>query len=295
MAASARTMSLSSTAAVAPSRLSSLAAFTSPVVSAVPFNSAPSLKNSINIRATYEEPRAARREMLAGLIATGAALASAGSALAASGPGIPGAKRTAQKADELLKAGDDLINNDSPPRFGGSRVEGSLKNSGKIAQQAGSGAVEGLQDGASKTIEGAKKNAKIAQARIDGIFGKKNVVANNPLEKAAGSVKGGVDDLLKNGSGKIKADVRTAADKVKSDVASTRGLGKKANSKAGNIVDQARDNASNAVEEGKGVLGNIKNQITALHFPFQSEGSLSASGPLYLRKCSGYAASGQEF
>ncbi|KAG6545319.1 hypothetical protein Mapa_013168 [Marchantia paleacea] len=262
MAASAPTMALSSTAVITPSSLSSRAAFARPVVSVTPCRSAPSLRESINIRATSEEPRAARREMLASLIATGAALASVGSAMAASGPGILGAKQTAQKADELLKAGDDVINNDSPPRYGGSLVEGSLKNSDKIAQQAGSGAIEGLQDGASKTVEGAKKNAKIAQARIDGIFGKKNAVANNPLDKAAGSVTGGVDDLLKNGPGKVKADVRTAGDKVKSGAASTRGVGRQASKKAGNIVNQAQNNAINAVEEGKVVLGDLKSKIT---------------------------------
>lgn len=80
-----------------------------------------------------QEPKAARREMLASLLAAGAVLVSTGNALAASGPGNQGAKRVAKKADQLLKAGDDLINNDSPPRFAG--PDGLRTGNNNIAQQ----------------------------------------------------------------------------------------------------------------------------------------------------------------
>ncbi|OAE18182.1 hypothetical protein AXG93_406s1500 [Marchantia polymorpha subsp. ruderalis] len=241
-------MALAATSAVAPSSLSSRSAFSSPVVSVAQCKTARTGPMTI-CASIQEEPKAARREMLASLLAAGAVLVSTGNALAASGPGNQGAKRVAKKADQLLKAGDDLINNDSPPRFAG--PDGLRTGNNNIAQQAGSGvrgAQEGAENTATKTIEGAKKNLRNAQARIDGIFGKKNNnLASNPVEK----VQGGVNDLVKNGSGKVK-----------NDIASTKGLGKQASNNASNVIDQAQDKAKDAVEGGKGMLSNLKDMVT---------------------------------
>ncbi|KAG6545321.1 hypothetical protein Mapa_013170 [Marchantia paleacea] len=252
MAASASIMTLAATSVVVPSSLSSRSAFSSPVVGVAQCKTART--GPMTIRASAEEePKAARREMLASLLAAGAVLVSTGNALAASGPGNQGAKRVAKKADELLKAGDNLINNDSPQRFGG--PDGLPTGNNNIAQKAGSGVQEGVENTASKTVEGAKKNLRNAQARIDGIFGKKNnSLASNPVEK----VQGGVNDLDKNGPGKV----RTAGSKLKNDIASTKGLGKQASNKAGNAIEQAQDKAKDAVEGGKGVLSNLKDMVT---------------------------------
>ncbi len=86
----------------------------------------------------YQEQRSARREVLAGLLAVGAALAASTTtreAYAFSGPGGDGAKETADKAADLLKAGDDLNVNEAPSRVGPGRIEDAAKSAKSVAQQ----------------------------------------------------------------------------------------------------------------------------------------------------------------
>eukprot|EP00897_Mesotaenium_endlicherianum_P006867 jgi/Mesen1/6208/ME000320S05404 len=71
--------------------------------------------------------------------------------IAATGPGGDAAGQTARKADELLKAADDLTTNESPPRFGPGRVDGD--ETAKLAQDAGNGA-EAVKEGASGAAQG---------------------------------------------------------------------------------------------------------------------------------------------
>eukprot|EP00850_Spirogloea_muscicola_P023985 SM000417S15263 [mRNA] locus=s417:34000:35540:+ [translate_table: standard] len=88
---------------------------------------------------TQEEPASSRRAVLLTALATSALLTRGSQANAASGPGTPGAKRTAEKADDLNKAADELINQDSPPRFGGARENAPDESFGSLTQKAGSG------------------------------------------------------------------------------------------------------------------------------------------------------------
>ncbi|OAE18180.1 hypothetical protein AXG93_406s1480 [Marchantia polymorpha subsp. ruderalis] len=214
--------------------------------------------------------------MLAGLVAAGAALAVAGSSfmvagssLAASGPGNDGAAITSKQANDLLKAGDDFTTNESPQRFGGERLpEGSLLKPDKLALQAGGGPIEGLQAGADKTIETAKKNVEEAGSRLGDLFkGNNNAgdLSTSSIEDAANNVRGGIEDLVNNGPSKVKSDVETTGDKVKSDIASTQGVTRQASNKAGNVADQVQDKASDAVEGGKDFLSNLKDKITVSH------------------------------
>ncbi|KAG6545322.1 hypothetical protein Mapa_013171 [Marchantia paleacea] len=271
MAASTASFTLSSSVMAAPSSLSSRTSFATPVVSVAPCKTA--RRGVVSIRASAsEEPSSARKEMLAGLVAAGAALAVAGSSFvvassfAASGPGNDGAAITSKQANDLLKAGDDFTTNESPKRFGGERLpEGSLLKPDKLALQAGGGAIEGLQAGADKTIETAKKNVEEAGSRLGDLFkGNNNAgdLSTSSIEDAANNVRGGVEDLVNNGPSKVKSDVETAGDKVKNDIASTQGVSRQASNKAGNVADQAQDKANNAVEGSKDFLSNLKDKIT---------------------------------
>ncbi|KAI5065950.1 hypothetical protein GOP47_0018574 [Adiantum capillus-veneris] len=83
-------------------------------------------------------PSSIRRGILAGIVAAGSALAvfSNNTSMAAIGPGNEGACRTAEKADELLKAADKLNIEDAPRRYGPGRP-GPVKDPTKISQIAG--------------------------------------------------------------------------------------------------------------------------------------------------------------
>ncbi|MCO5601158.1 hypothetical protein L7F22_055277 [Adiantum nelumboides] len=97
-----------------------------------------------------------RRNILVGVVATGAALAVfSNSSMAAIGPGGDGNRRTAEKADELLKAADKLNIEDAPKRFGPGRP-GPVQDPTKISQIAGSGSGAVAKEGAAAAEEGEK-------------------------------------------------------------------------------------------------------------------------------------------
>lgn len=192
--------------------------------------------------------------MLAGFMAVGTALVAAGNpALAASGPGIKGAEKTNKKAGQLLKAADELTNNDSPPRYGPGHVDDL--DTGRLAQKSGAGAIEELQGGTTRAIEGAKKNVDRARTRIDGIFGKSKKSGDladagaitNPAGKAA-------SDLQVTGD-KVKSDISTTSGKVSSDTKSFFGFGgnkaEEAKKSAGDFVAQKQTEAGNVATDGK--------------------------------------------
>jgi len=150
MASSVATMAMAGT--VVPLRnasgLSSSSAFGSSVVNAAPLR-AVAKRNVMVTRAALPEEQSimtARRGVLVSLMAAGAAFATVGAGMAASGPGTPGAQRTNEKANDLLKAADKLTTDESPPRFGPGRT-GEDDQSSRIAQKGGAGAIEELQGG----------------------------------------------------------------------------------------------------------------------------------------------------
>ncbi|KAL2631481.1 hypothetical protein R1flu_016167 [Riccia fluitans] len=261
MAASAAIFALSSSTVGVTSTLSSRSSFASQPINAAAPTSRTAKRAVVAVRASApKEARPARKELIAGLVAAGAALAVAGSsmqidgsAFAVSGPGNDGAAITAKLADDLLKAGDDLVNNDSPPRYGGERVGAQAqKNADKIAQQGGSGAVEGLQnsvDAGNDAVSTAKTNVEKTGQKLGEFFNQDkssgNISSTDPLEGVS-NVKEGVKDLLGNGSEKVKSDIESASQKVGSDVATA------ANGRT----------AGDAVETGKGFFNDLKNKIT---------------------------------
>ncbi|CAM6109705.1 unnamed protein product [Calypogeia fissa] len=147
----AASMTVGVAACVVPVRnasgLSASSSSGSPLVNHAVAPLRPVRRNVVVTRAALPEEQSgktARREMLASLMAAGAALATAGSSFAASGPGTPGAERTKEKAEELLKKADELTTNESPPRFGPGRVA-EADDTSRIAQKGGAGAIESLQ------------------------------------------------------------------------------------------------------------------------------------------------------
>ncbi|KAL2631487.1 hypothetical protein R1flu_016173 [Riccia fluitans] len=281
MAALATNVALSSSSVIAaPSTLSSQSSFAPQLVSVgAPCRTA--RRAAVAVRASASEaPKAVRKELIAGLVAAGAALAVAGSsvmvagsAFAATGPGNDGAAITAKQADDLLKAGDDLTNQDSPPRFGGERVGAQAqRNSDKGAQQAGSGAVQGLQnslDGGNDAISTAKTNVEKTGQRLRDLFKPNNssgdVSSSNPLQDAASTVLGNVPEKVKSdvdaASKKVQSDVATAKDAVQSDSA-TNQPGRPAKTDVASKGPVGDSGAGEAVEKGKGFLGDLKNKIT---------------------------------
>ncbi|KAL2631486.1 hypothetical protein R1flu_016172 [Riccia fluitans] len=268
-------MSLGSNSVFAPSNLSSRSAFaSSPIVSVAPCKKA--CTAPLTVRATAaEEPKAGRREMLATLLAAGTVLSTTASGTAAMAIGIPdggaGVKKLGKKADQAIKAGTQALEN-TPLPSGGGRIEGGLKdaNQKRIANQSG-----------------ITPKVKESSGRVDALENIDLGVAGNPLGDAADNVKGGLEDLTKNGPGKIKSDVKTAGDKVKGKVAgsgdfgknaSRKGadladqvkgkvagsgdFGKNASRKGADLADQVQDKVGSAGEKGKGVLDNIKEIVT---------------------------------
>ncbi|KAL3689348.1 hypothetical protein R1sor_015657 [Riccia sorocarpa] len=290
MAASATNIALSSSVLAAPSTLSSRSSFAPQLVNVAAPRSA-ARRSLVAVRASAsEEPRTVRKDLIAGLLAAGAALAVAGSsmidvgsAIAATGPGNDGAAITAKQADDLNKAADDFTNKDSPPRFGGERVgPQAQRNSDKLTQQAGSGAIPGLQnniDAGNTAIETAKTNVEKTGERLGDLFKpNSDVSSSNPLQDAASNVAGGVKDLVNNGPEKVKSDVDKASEKVRSDVATAKDAvqsdsasnqpGRPAN------VDPSAKGPGDVVEKGKGFFGNLFGGSN------KSSGDMSSSNPL---------------
>ncbi|KAH9561703.1 hypothetical protein CY35_05G037300 [Sphagnum magellanicum] len=135
-----------------------------------------------------EEQRSARREVLAGLLAVGAALAASTTtreAYAISGPGGDGAKETADKALDLLKAGDDLNVNEAPSRVGPGRIEDAAKSAKSVAQQAGAGSGANPSGIADDAVTKAREKLNEGKARFGDLFKGKVGSASDISDKAS--------------------------------------------------------------------------------------------------------------
>ncbi|CAK9875954.1 unnamed protein product [Sphagnum jensenii] len=144
-----------------------------------------------------EEQRSARREVLAGLLAVGAALAASTTtreAYAFSGPGGDGAKETADKAADLLKAGDDLNVNEAPSRVGPGRIEDAAKSAKSIAQQAGAGSGANPSGIADDAVTKAREKLDEGKARFGDLF-KGKVGSSSDIGDKASNLAGDAQNL----------------------------------------------------------------------------------------------------
>jgi hypothetical protein len=144
-----------------------------------------------------EEQCSARREVLAGLLAVGAALAASTTtreAYAISGPGGDGAKETADKASDLLKAGDDLNVNEAPSRVGPGRIEDAAKSAKSIAQQAGAGSGANPSGIADDAVTKAREKLNEGKARFGDLF-KEKVGSTSDIGDKASNLAGDAKNL----------------------------------------------------------------------------------------------------
>jgi hypothetical protein len=192
-----------------------------------------------------QDGKKVRRQVLASLLAAGVAInlaAGAGpAAFAASGPGNDGAERTARKAGELLQDADKLIKNDSPPSYGPGRVlEGAAENIERFSQQAGAGAVPGLQNSGSAAVQDARNkvasNVEKTKKRIDNVFQSKSLPSD-----VIGDVQGKADQAI---------------NKVKSG---SNAFGSKTN--FGNSGKNLVGDAKGKIDSGKNLVGDAKGKI----------------------------------
>jgi uncharacterized protein HemX len=126
-------------AALAPSSLMGASISSSKVArfeAAAPVKMTP--RRNVAVRASASDNAQPRRAFLATLAALSLG---AGAALA-----DQGRKEVRDKANDLLRAADDLTNNDSPPRYGGNRGEdpaqsdrGAARGGGDAKEQAKAG------------------------------------------------------------------------------------------------------------------------------------------------------------
>jgi len=200
-----------------------------------------------------EEEGSSTRQMVSSVLAAGLALTMAGSAFAASGPGGTGGQRTVRKANELLKGADDLIKKDSPQRFGPLQGLGfGSDDSDRSSQQAGSGAIQGLQDAGSAQVSSGRdklaSNLATTKRRIDGIWGQGKGLANDIVATAQG-----------------KADEATqGAKKTFFGGPPKINLNSNVGSAAGDVKSKADEAAASAKGASGGFFGKIKQQSRAL-------------------------------
>lgn len=208
----------------------------------------------VAVTAKYaEEEGSSARQVMSSVLAAGLALTIAGSAFAAAGPGVSGAKRTQNKANELLQGADELIKNDSPQRFGPLQGLGfGNDDSDRLSQQAGSGAVQGLQDAGSAQVSSGRdklaSNLATTKRRIDGIWGQGKGLANDVVAAAQGKVDEATQGAKKSffgGPPKIN-------------------LGSSVGSAAGDVKNKADEAAASAKSSSGGFFGKIKQQGRAL-------------------------------
>ncbi|KAI5064004.1 hypothetical protein GOP47_0020674 [Adiantum capillus-veneris] len=231
-----------------------------------------------------QTPSAMGRRVLAGVVATGAALAVfTNMAIAAQGPGNEGARRTAEKADSLLKAADKLNNEDAPPRFGPGRP-GGAQDPTKISQIAGSGPAGSVQKGASKAAKGVGDATKSLKSKGDGLFGfgkkESGAVANNATD-ALSQAKGKTEEVASNvkqtvirdGFGRVRGPAKDLASNVEGAV------GQAQNKKAGNFTNAAKDaigqaqSKTNIGNSGGSVLSSLQEGLQGLREGVAQSGS----------------------
>eukprot|EP00246_Nothoceros_aenigmaticus_P001443 TRINITY_DN1194_c0_g1_i1.p1 TRINITY_DN1194_c0_g1~~TRINITY_DN1194_c0_g1_i1.p1 ORF type:complete len:289 (+),score=57.92 TRINITY_DN1194_c0_g1_i1:303-1169(+) len=226
----------------------------------MPVSAPRSLKYKMVARASSQESRegssrAARREVLAGLMAAGALLVGNNGALAA-GPGSDGADQTQKFADGLLKQADKLTNEESPLRYGPSQLADSgsagLGDASKAAQQAGSGAAQNVQDGLGSVADATKDSA-------------------DKLKKGTEDAIGGTGDLgktLEGFFGQGKKAVGQAQDSADDAVKSSKNIFGQIQDKPQEVIGDAQDKITNATESGKqeagNLFGNLPNPFKAL-------------------------------
>jgi len=208
----------------------------------------------VAVTAKYtEEEGSSARQVMSSVLAAGLALTIAGSAFAASGPGGMGGERTQKKANKLLQGADELIKKDSPQRFGPPQGFGfGTDDSDRSSQQAGSGAIKGLQDAGSAAVSGGRdklaSNLTTAKRRIDGIFGLGKGMANDVVATAQGKV-----DEATQGA---KKSVFGGPPKI--NMSSSVG------SAAGDVKSKADEAAANAKGASGGFFGKIQQKGRAL-------------------------------
>jgi len=254
----ATTASVSVVAApLAASKLSSSAAFGASQGQFAPLrNVKVSEGRVVAAMAKYgEEEGFSARQMVTSVVAAGLALTMAGSAFAAMGPGGKGAERTQRKANELLQGADDLIKKDSPQRFGPQQGFGlGNDESDRFSRQAGSGAVQGLQDAGSAQVSGGRdklaSNLATAKRRIDGIWGQGKGLANDVVASAQGKADEATQGVKKNLFG--------AAPKI--NLSSAPNFG----SAADDVKSKADEAAASAKGSTGGFFAKIKQQGRAL-------------------------------
>lgn len=242
-------------APVAANQLSSSAAFGASQGQFAPLrNVNVSGSRVVAVTAKYaEEEGSSARQVMSSVLAAGLALTIAGSAFAASGPGGTGAQRTQRKANELLQGADELIKNDSPQRFGPQQGLGfGSDDSDRFSRQAGSGAVQGLQDAGSAQVSSGRdklaSNLASTKRRIDGIWGQGKGMANDVVATAQGKA-----DEITQGARK---SFFGAAPKIN--------MGSSVGSAAGDVKSKADEAAASAKGASGGFFGKIKQQGRAL-------------------------------
>lgn len=185
------------------------------------------------------------RGLVAGVVATGAALAVfANMSMAAIGPGGDGARRTAEKADELLKAADKLNMDDAPPRFGPGRP-GPVQDASKISQIAGSGPLATAKKGVTDATKGTSDVARMAKNKGSGLFGMG--------KKQSGAVAENATDAFSQAKGKTEEVVSNVKQAITRD-----GLGRFRNP-VKDIASNVGDGISNAVGQTQGKKGQLGN------------------------------------
>lgn len=242
-------------ASLAANQLSSSAAFGASQGQFAPLrNVSLSGGRVVTVTAKYaEEESSSARQVVSSVLAAGLALTIAGSAFAGSGPGGSGADRTRRKANDLLQGADELIKKDSPQRFGPLQGLGfGSDDSDRSSQQAGSGAVQGLQDAGSAQVSSGRdklaSNLTTSKRRIDGIWGLGKGLANDVVATAQEKVDEATQGAKKSffgGPPKIN-------------------LGSSVGSAASDVKSKADEVAASAKDSSGGFFGKIKQQGRAL-------------------------------
>jgi len=153
----------------------------------------------------------------------------------------------------LLQGADELIKKDSPQRFGPQQGFGfGNDNSDSSSRQAGSGAVQGLQDAGSAQVSSGRdklaSNLATAKRRIDGIWGQGKGLANDVVATAQGKVDEATQGAKKSFFG--------SAPKIN--------MGSSVGSAAGDVKSKADEAAASAKGASGGFFGKIKQQGRAL-------------------------------
>lgn len=285
--AASTAFAVAGSAVVAPVRegLSSGNAFRTSMVQVAPVRSALKVNRVVAARASLSEDQesgTARREVLASILAAGAALSFSGPAFAENP--VATAKG---KASEVVQSAKGLTGID-PASVVGGKADEVVKGAKSVA---GSNPLEKLTG--SNPLDDVKGAADSAGAevkrRIDGIFGKdKPYMAKQPISSGQGAIgdaKARVGSFFKKSQNPIAANVEKAAKETKAGLGSSTGeksgsalaakelLGQDstrvdaatAKVKAG--ADNLRNKAVEAFEDATNVAGKVKDATPEVEAP----------------------------